>query len=285
MTLRYWYMLPVAILIGTMATGSGVGSATFFTPAFILGLRLRPEVAIGAALITEVFDFASGLYAFSRKRLIDHQLGISLLITTIPLALLGASVSGLVEPDILKAILGVGLFAVAANSLRTRGQETVARMDAAILLEYGGRKGETCLITADGQEICYTVCNRTEGRLVAAVGALFKGMMGTGLGEIDEHFFLERCHVPSVVSVATGVFVLAFTSPSAPAVHLHKFTLVGGPELATALSLIVFTIPGVILGGQLGPRMVSRFPQRALNRALHILLLLVAALTLVEALL
>ena len=122
MTLRYWYMLPVAVLIGTMATGSGVGGATFFAPAFILGLRLRPEVAIGAALITEVFGFASGLYAFSRKRLIDHQLGISLLITTIPLALLGASVSGLVEPDILKAILGVGLFAVAVNALEPGGQ-------------------------------------------------------------------------------------------------------------------------------------------------------------------
>jgi uncharacterized membrane protein YfcA len=285
MTLRYWYMLPVAVLIGTMATGSGVGGATFFAPAFILGLRLPPEVAVGAALITEVFGLASGLYTFSRKRLIDHQLGISLLITTIPLALLGASVSGLVEPDILKAILGVGLFAVAVNAIRTTGRDTVARMDAPILQEYGGRKGETCLITADGEEICYTVCNRTEGRLVAAVGALFKGMIGTGLGEIDEHFLLERCHVPSVVSVATGVFVLLFTSLAASAVHLLKFTLGGGPESATAMSLIVFTIPGVILGGQLGPRMVSWLPQRAFNRALHILLLLVAALTLVEALL
>ena len=62
-----------------------------------------------------------------------------------------------------------------------------------------------------------------------------------------------------------------------------RFALVGGSELRTILSLVFFTIPGVILGGQLGPWVDSRFPQRALQRGLHILLLLVATLTLGEA--
>jgi hypothetical protein len=278
-------MLPVAILIATIATASGVGGATFFAPLFILALRIRPEIAIGAALITEVFGFASGLYGYARRRLIDYRLGASLLVTTIPLALLGTWISERIEPDILKAILGVGLFAVAANSLRAPEQQAVNRMDAAILQEHGGGEGETCLITSEGEAICYTVCNRTEGRLVVGLGALFKGMIATGLGELDEHFLLERCHVPSKVSVATGVFVVLFTTLSASVSHLVRFALVGGPELRTMLSLVIFTIPGVILGGQLGSWVVSRFPQRALERGLHILLLLTAAMTLGEAIL
>ena len=285
MSVQYWYMLPLAIIISAIATGSGVGGATFFAPLFILALGLQPEVAIGTALITEVFGFTSGLYAYARKRLIDYQLGTSMLVTTVPMALLGAWLVEFIEPDIVKAILGVGLFAVAANALRAPARKAVARMDAAILQEYGGRKGETCLVTAEGQEICYTVCNRTEGRLVAAVGALFKGMIGTGLGEIDEHFFLERCHVPSRVSVATSVFVVLFTTLSASAGHLIRFTLAGGLELDTVLSLVIFAIPGALLGGQLGPWFINRLPERALSRALQILLLLVAALTLLEALL
>jgi uncharacterized membrane protein YfcA len=285
MSLQYWYMLPVAILVATIATASGVGGATFFAPLFILALGIAPEVAIAAALISEVFGFASGLYAYARKRLIDYQLGTALLVTTIPLALLGARLSGIIEPNILKAILGVGLFAVAANALRALRQERVVELDAAIQEEYGERKGETCLVTAEGQEICYTVCNRTEGRLIAALGALFKGMIATGLGEIDEGFLLDRCRVPSKVSVATGVFVVLFTSLAASAGHLVRFALTGGPELTTALTLVVFTIPGAITGGQLGPLMVGRFRQRALERGLHILLLLVAALTLLEAVL
>jgi uncharacterized membrane protein YfcA len=285
MTLLYWYMLPLAIVISTIATGIGIGGATFFAPLFILGFGMPPEVGIGTALIIEVFGFGSGLYAYARRRLIDYQLGTAMLVTTIPLALLGTWMAGVIEPNILKAILGVGLFAVAANSLRAPEQKTVDRMDAAIEQEYGGEKGETCLISSEGQEICYTVCNRTEGRLVAAVGALFKGMIATGLGEMDEHFFLERCQVPSVVSVATGVFVVLFTTLSASAGYLVRFALGGAQELAAVLSLVIFAIPGVILGGQVGPWIVAQFPQRALKRGLHILLLLVAALTLVEALL
>jgi hypothetical protein len=86
-------MLPLAIVISTIATASGVGGATFFAPLFILALGIPPELAIGTALITEVFGFASGLYAYARKRLIDYRLGAALLVTTIPLALLGTWIS------------------------------------------------------------------------------------------------------------------------------------------------------------------------------------------------
>ena len=56
-------MLPISVLIATTAMASGVGGATFFSPLFIVGLRLAPQVAIGTALITEVFGFACGLSA------------------------------------------------------------------------------------------------------------------------------------------------------------------------------------------------------------------------------
>ena len=150
------------------------------------------------------------------------------------------------------------------------------------VLRYGDSEGETCLITAKGEEICYTVCNRTEGRLIASVGALFKGMIGTGLGEIDDHFLLERCRVPSIVSVATGVFVLLFTTLSASLGHLLRFVQTGGTVLSAVLSLLLFTTPGVLIGGQLGPWAATHFPGRAFDRAVHVLLLAAACLALVE---
>jgi len=173
MTFQYWYILPISILIATTAMASGVGGVTFFSPLFILALRLRPEIAIGTALITEVFGFASGLYAYARKRLIDYRLGLALLVVTIPMALLGTWAAGRIEPDILKVILGMGLFAVAASFLRAPEHKDVIRMDEAIQQEYGGQKAETCLITAGGEQICYTVCNRTEGRMIADLGGLY----------------------------------------------------------------------------------------------------------------
>ena len=70
-SLHYWFMFPLALLIATTAMTSGVEGATFFSPLLMLVLGLSPEVAIGTGLITEFFGFASGLYAYHRKRLID----------------------------------------------------------------------------------------------------------------------------------------------------------------------------------------------------------------------
>lgn len=285
MTLQYWFMFPIAVLIATIAMASGVGGATFFSPLFILALGLPPEVAIGTGLITEVFGFASGVFAYARKRLIDYRLGLALLMATIPMALLGTWVAGWIDPDILKVVLGVGLFVVALSFLRAPEHKDVKRMDAAIEEEYGGEKAETCLLTAEGEEIHYTVCNRTEGRLIAGIGGLFVGMISTGLGELNGYFLMQRCRVPSKVSVATSVFVVAITALSASAGHMVRFVHSGGDTINTVLSIVLFTVPGVILGAQLGSRVASRIPQRALERGLGVLFILVAALTLGEVIL
>lgn len=283
MSPEYWYMLPISILIATIAMASGVEGATFFSPLFILALRLPPEVAIGTALITEVFGFASGLYAYFRKRLIDYRLGGALLLVTIPMAIVGTVASGIIPAAYLQAILGVGLFVVALSFLRQPKDEDVIHLDAAIRADYGGPQAETCLISAEGEEIHYTVCNRTEGRLMAGVGALFMGMVSTGLGEMNGFFLLQRCRVPSKVSVATSVFVVALTALIASAGHLVQFATAGGEGLPTALSISIFTVPGVIIGGQLGSRVASRIPQRTLEIGLALLFILVAALTLGQA--
>ncbi len=285
MTLQFWYMFPISILIATIAMASGVGGATFFSPLFILGLGLQPEIAIGTGLITEVFGFASGLYAYVRKRLIDYNLGRALLLVTVPAALLGTWVAGLVHPDILKVILGVGLFVVALSFLKAPEHKDVARMNNAIQQEYGGEMAETCLATAEGEQICYTVCNRNEGRLIAGVGGLFVGMISTGLGELNGYFLLQRCRVPSKVSVATSVFVVAFTALSASLGHFVRFAQTGPEVLGTVLSIVIFTVPGVIVGGQLGSRVASRVPQGLLERGLGLLFIVVAALTLGEVIL
>jgi uncharacterized membrane protein YfcA len=285
MTFEYWYLFPVAILVASVAMASGVGGATFFAPIFILGLRLSPEVAIGTGLLTEVFGFASGLFAYTRKRLIDYRLGSTLLVVTVPAALIGTWVAGSIDPEFLKVILGVGLFAVALSFLRAPEHSAVTRMNSAIEQEYGVENAETCLVTAESEEICYTVCNKNEGRLIAGVGGLFVGLISTGLGELNGYFLLQRCRVPSKISVATSVFVVAITALSASTGHFVQFIREGGDVLQTVLSIVMFTIPGVIIGAQVGSSIGNRISQHTLERSLGVLFILVAVLTLGEVLL
>jgi uncharacterized membrane protein YfcA len=185
----------------------------------------------------------------------------------------------------LKVILGVGLFGVALSFLRAPEHKDIDRMDDAIEENYGGKKGEICQTTAAGEKICYTVCNKNQGRLISGIGGLFVGLISTGLGEMNQYFLLQLCRVPSKISVATSVFVVALTALTAASGHLIHFFQTGGDTLTTVFRIVIFTVPGVIIGAQLGSMVASLISKHTLERFLSILFILIAALTLGEVLL
>jgi uncharacterized membrane protein YfcA len=205
-----------------------------------------------------------------------------LLLVTIPAAILGTWLSARIPPDILKIILGVGLVAVGLSFLRAPDHAQKSGMDDAIQAYSASLPGVTSILTAEGEEIRYRVCNRTEGMTIAGVGALFMGLISTGLGEMNGYFLLQRCRVPSKVAVATSVFVVAVSALTAAGGHLARFIQDGGNSLDTVLSITLFTVPGVILGGQIGSSVASRISQHLLEKGLGLLFLIVAFLTLIE---
>jgi hypothetical protein len=281
MSLEFWYMLPVGIVIATIAMASGIGGATFFAPLFILGLGLPPELAVGAGLVVEVFGFGSGVYAYVRRKLIDYRVGGMLLSATVPAAVVGVVIAHYADADVLKIILGMGLFAVALSFLRAPDEAATEAFEE--LAEEAPDEAETCLVTAEGEEICYTVCNTTEGRLISGVGGLFVGMVSSGLGELNGYFLLQRCRVPSSVAVATSVFVVAITALIASAGHVYQVAQGGLTGLTTMGNLLLFTVPGVVIGAQLGPEVAKRVPDRVMEIALGGLFTVTAALLLFEA--
>ena len=107
-------------------------------------------------------------------------------------------------------------------------------------------------------------------------------MISTGLGELNGYFLMQRCRVPSKVSVATSVFVVALTALSAASGHLIQFMQAGEEVLHLVFSIVIFTVTVVILGAQLGSLVASRIPQHTLEISLGILFILVAFLTLGE---
>ncbi len=283
MELTYWYLFPIAILIATIANGAGIGGATFFSPLFVLLLGFEPQVAVGAALATEVFGFGSGVYAHARARTIDWRLARRLATASVPLALVGSLLADAVPATLLKVALGLGLIAIAVIFIR---HHESAAEDAAIAR--GERVVEPFtrrqVITRDGSEYEYSVCRTTEGTALAGVGGLFVGLISTGLGELNSYSLVKRCRVPTRITVATSVAVVAVTALVASATHFVSFAREGGDMIDTVLSIILFTIPGVLVGGQLGPQVPKRIPGDTLIRSLGWLFLVIGLLTLAEAL-
>jgi uncharacterized membrane protein YfcA len=74
-----------------------------------MALKLEPQIAIGSALITELFGFSSGLVAYLKARLIDFKLATNILIFSVPAAIIGTLFGDLVPDIVLKSIFASGL--------------------------------------------------------------------------------------------------------------------------------------------------------------------------------
>ncbi|MEE8473663.1 MAG: sulfite exporter TauE/SafE family protein [Dehalococcoidia bacterium] len=264
--LQVWWVLPVATAIATVALSSGISGALFFSPFFLLVVGLPPAQAIGAGLMTELFGTSFGSLNYMRQRVIDYKTFRILLAATIPAAVGGAFVANRIEPGILQIVLGAVLVVLAIIVLYHSTQKKASPAGPA--LDQARRM--TTIRARDGSIYSYRTCNRTLGMSLAGIGAFLTGLMSTGLPEITTTQLIIRCRIPPRVAVATAISILTVTVFFAAGVH----ALVAEPAWFT----VVWSVPGVIIGAQIGPRLAGRVPAEIAERVLAGLFLAIGLL-------
>ncbi len=279
----YWFMLPVAVLVATTAMLSGIGGAALFTPIFLIIFpALGPEyplqsatAAFGAALLTQTFGFASGLVGYWRKRLIDVGSALPFIIVAVPFAVAGALASHLAHEVALKATYGA-LMAVGAWVMLRRGRYARGSDDG------GGAASAPAAAMAlrtvrdrAGHTYSFAAPRQTAGGAVTALGAFFTGLVSTGIGEVIMPQLVRRNRVPVAVAAATSVVVVISTTAAASATQIWGLMSAGGVG-AVPWNLVCYTIPGVLIGGQLGPLLQGRFSQGTMVRAIGLLFCAIA---------
>lgn len=276
-----WYLFPVSIAIATIAMSSGIGGAVFFSPLFMLVLKLDPIVAVGTALITELFGFSSGLYAYVKAKLIDYKLGLNLLIFSVPFAIIGSIFGAEVSPQVLKAIFSAGIIFIGTQLFTSWRKEELEKKEIEREEEFKIHY-EELLIDKAGREFKYTVCHKDMGRLFAAVGGAFVGMISVGLAELQEYNLVARCKIPPPVAIATSVFVVVITVFVASIGHFYEFVSQAEESvISEVVSIIIFTGPGVILGGQIGPILQKKLPEDIMKITVSILFMLIGGFMLI----
>jgi uncharacterized membrane protein YfcA len=276
LSFEFWYLFPVSIIIATIAMSSGVGGAVFFSPLFMLALKLDPKIAIGSALATELFGFTSGLIAYYKAKLIDFKLAKGLLIFSVPAAIVGTAYGGLIPPVVLKTIFAVGLLFIGYQLYTAWRKEEREKQEAAFVKEFV-QDFESELTDSQGNIYHYTICNKGMGRMFAVIGGAFLGMISVGLAELQEYQLVARCKVPTPVAIATSVFVVVITVLVASVGHFYEFAQEGPAIMNQVLNIVVFTIPGVIIGGQLGPKLQKVVPEDKMKVSISILFVLVGS--------
>lgn len=280
--LIYWFMLPACIVITSVAVLTGISGTAILTPVLILvfplvGVRgLPPAVAFGVALLTEFFGFTGGVVGYYRRGLVDFVTSSGLLVVAVPTVVVFILLSQSVDAVLLRGVYG-GMMVLLAAYLAWTAPTNVRRSDLKALPDEVRRiprrsesPVERLVRSRDGEEYRYRVCDVGRGRLITAVGAAMKGLVSVGLGEVEMPNLVKRCKVPLAVAAATSVFVTAVTDLAGSTASLAALAI-GGGLAAVPWNLLVYTIPGAVLGGLLGVRFQGRISSKTTERSIAVL--------------
>lgn len=220
--LKHCYLFPAGILIASLAMSSGAAAANFWMPLY-LWLGINARLAFWVVLISMGFGFGSGVLRHWRQGTYDRSLMLKYLSVALPGAVLGSYLSAVINPSGL--VFGFCLF----------------------LIGYGSRM----LVKPDMR----AKSSRAESFLIGSIGGILKGMISVGLEMIIPGCIKESRDHKKVPG--TLVMIIFFTNN---AIILLK--LLFDSELRTIITshssflvnLLYLVLPGVVLGGQIGPR-------------------------------
>lgn len=236
----------VGILIGL----TGIGGGAIMTPFLILVLGTRPLVAVGTDLVYGSITKLAGAWLHWRQGTVDVRLGLRLATASVPAGLFAVFAlqtlpASTADADrAVQRALGIVLVIVALLMvIRLRGDVSVA------LSERWQR--------------------RLQGAGTYIIGGLVGALVGftsVGSGSLLVPFLISVYPMTTARIVGTDVFHAALLVTATAGAHIHGDAV----DWTLAASLLVGSVPGVILGSWMAPKV----PSRALRAALALLLLI-----------
>lgn len=268
----YWFMFPVSICVATTAMLTGIGGAAFFVPIFLIIFPLLGEqyvlatavAAIGVGLLTETFGFTSGFIGYYRRGLIDFKIAKTFMKLAVPTALAGALISHYVNGTLLK-FMYASLMLVMAWVLLNESH------DKPKIEESDGASNDPDIreITAtDGTQYRYRFRGAQDRQTGStSFGGFLTGMLGVGIGEVVMPQLVKKVGIPVGVAAGSSVTVVIVTVMSASFTHIAALMAEGGVN-AVPWNLVMYTVPGVLIGGQIGPRLQGKVPAIVMERGI-----------------
>jgi len=281
---EFWYLFPFAICVATLANYIGIGGATFFAPFFMIVLDLDANVAIAVAIITELFGFSSGVSGYFFRGLYDARIVLYGIAAAIPCAIIGANISHHIDQFLLSVLFinGLAIMAIAfivkhhtAPCDHAATEEDYDDMDVPLKTIYTHAK----------EKLTYPVANMKVGATMMGVGGFLVGLLSTGLGELNAFFMIRMSRLPTKIATGTSVFIIAITVLTASITHFFSLLSMGDETYTLFLNIVIFTVPGVIIGGQLGPYFADRLKVKNFELYLGFIFLFIAVIELVELML
>jgi uncharacterized membrane protein YfcA len=224
-------------------------------------------------LATMLCGYGSGVVRNLRQGTIDRRCLMQYLPYTVPAAVVGGYLAPSLSVTWLILLFGVFVLGYGVRLF-------VQAMRSTDPAGYDGRTPSPTW----GQGMRLKLGPDTGASGISLLSGLLLGLITVGLGELLlPRLLAERETRSPAEAVGSTVLMIFVTSVAAALVRLNgPFLLALSEQRLMLLSAMVFAGPGVILGGQLGPRLAHHLNPRTLRLYVAIILVLVGCLLLVR---
>ena len=240
----YWIALPVGVLIATVVSAVGLGGGILWMPFFLLILKIRPETAVLTSLMIQTAGMASGSLAFFLQKRLDVRLALVFLVTALPGIYAGACLSTMLTSAGIELFMGILIMLTAllfVSSHQKYDDLGASRVEIRRAIPYSW---------------------------VTVSASVITGMLSVSMSEWLIPLMRSRLSLRMSSAIATCIFITFGTCIAGTAVHLSM----GG---VAEPAVVMWAVPGVIIGGQIGPRITKRINERVLKEVFVFLLTLV----------
>lgn len=249
------------LLVGFLVGLTGVGGGSLMTP-FLLSLGIPAPTAVGTDLVYATITKLTGSVQHYRQRSVNLEVAVFLGIGSIPASLLGVQTLEWIKNNFDAQQVQSIMVTIIAATLVLVGSSLIFK---AFLPEKWIKSRQT---TWDGASKM-SLKRRLATILFGATGGYLVGLTSIGSGSVMAVILLLLYPLTPAVIVGTDIahaMVLSFVTGFAHILH-------GNVDFGLAGTLLLGSIPGVLIGSRMAPRL----PGRPLTIILAVMLIFVGA--------
>ncbi|MBV8325725.1 sulfite exporter TauE/SafE family protein [Chryseobacterium sp.] len=237
-----------AISAGLLGSLTGLGGGVIIIPLLTLGFGVPMHYAIGASLISVIGTSSGAAVAFVKEGFTNMRIGMFLEIATTAGAIIGALVSGMLNPNTIGIIFASILLLTVILNLKGKPdhQEPLIKGSLEERLKLHGTFPDKGILKS------YSARNTVPGFLMMMFAGAMSGLLGIGSGALKVLAMDNMMKLPFKVSTTTSNFMIGVTAVASALIYFQRGEII--PVIVAPVLI------GVVIGSFIGSKtlMVSK---------------------------
>nr|WP_315028892.1 sulfite exporter TauE/SafE family protein [uncultured Chryseobacterium sp.] len=237
-----------AISAGLLGSLTGLGGGVIIIPLLTLGFGVPMHYAIGASLISVIGTSSGAAVAFVKEGFTNMRIGMFLEIATTAGAIIGALVSGMLDPNTIGIIFASILLLTVILNLKGKPdhQEPLIKGSLEEKLKLFGTFPDKGVLKS------YSARNTVPGFLMMMFAGAMSGLLGIGSGALKVLAMDNMMKLPFKVSTTTSNFMIGVTAVASALIYFQRGEII--PVIVAPVLI------GVVIGSFIGSKtlMVSK---------------------------